>query len=192
MLLLVVGPSGAGKDTLLAAARAQLGEDPRFRFVRRVITRSGDAGGEEHQPLDESAFLVQRDAGVFALWWRAHGRYYGIPADIAIDLAHGKVVIANLSRTVVADAASRFPVRVVEITAPAEILARRLVARGREDAVDAARRLSRSVPLPQGIESHTIVNDGTVEQGARRLLAQLTRAAEDVARSGTAPQPPPE
>ena len=47
MLVLVVGPSGAGKDTLLAAAREALAGDPRIRFVRRAITRPAEAGHED-------------------------------------------------------------------------------------------------------------------------------------------------
>ncbi|GLR90973.1 hypothetical protein GCM10007857_76890 [Bradyrhizobium iriomotense] len=37
-LVLVVGPSVAGKDTLIDFARAQLQSDPDFHFARRVIT----------------------------------------------------------------------------------------------------------------------------------------------------------
>jgi phosphonate metabolism protein PhnN/1,5-bisphosphokinase (PRPP-forming) len=183
MLVLVVGPSGAGKDTLLDAARRTLEGDTRFRFVRRIITRPFDGGVEAHEPADEAGFEARRNAGAFGLFWRAHGFAYGIPADIGIDLEQGRVVVANVSRAVIAEAASRYRVKVIEITAPAEVLARRLAARGREDAVSAASRLARSVPVPASVEKETIMNDGTVEQGAKRLAGALTRAAEAVLQS---------
>lgn len=178
MLILIVGPSGAGKDTLLNGVRESLGERAPVRFVRRVITRAPD-GNEEHDSVTEAAFLELQDSGEFALSWRAHGLHYGIPADIAIDLARGWVVIANVSRAVVADAAKRFPVAVIEISAPADVLARRLAARGREDAVDVARRLSRAIELPMPVERQRVVNDGTPEQGVRRLLAAIREVSGD-------------
>ena len=183
MLILIVGPSGAGKDTLLNGARAALGDNPRFRFVRRIITRPGDMGEEAHESVTEQAFELRREAGDFALTWRAHGLHYGIPADIAIDLARGRVVIANVSRAVVAEAAARFPVGVIEVAAPANVLARRLAARGRDDAVDVARRLSRAIELPLPIDRERVINDGTVEAGVRRMLAAINRAAGDAPRS---------
>lgn len=169
MLVLVVGPSGAGKDTLLAAARARLAGDPRIRFVRRVITRPAEAGGEDHEAVTEAEFS-SRD---HALQWTAHGLHYGIPADIATDLAQGRVVVANVSRGVIAEAAARFPTRVVEVTAPPHILAARLAARGREDAEDVARRLTRIVSLPDGIDVRRVVNDGTLDDGIARFMAAL-------------------
>jgi ribose 1,5-bisphosphokinase len=178
MLVLVVGPSGAGKDTLIEGARAALAGDPRFRFVRRVITRPADAGGEAHEAVTPAEFAARRAAGGFALAWRAHGLDYGIPADIAEDLAAGRVVIANVSRAVLAEAAARFPVRVLEITAPAEVLAARLAARGRETASDIAQRLARQVPLPAGLAVERVVNDATPEAGVAAVRAALTRAAE--------------
>ena len=178
MFVVVVGPSGAGKDTLLQRVQASLDGDGRFRFVRRVITRPPVEDAEQHEPADPAAFEARREAGGFALSWRAHGWAYGIPADIDADLAADRVVVASISRTCIGEAASRFPVRVIEITAPSDLLARRLALRGREDAVDAARRLSRAVGVPADVEKDTIVNDGTIEQGARRLLAALTRVAE--------------
>ncbi len=177
MLVLIVGPSGAGKDTLLTAARDQLGEDHRFRFVRRVITRPPGMVGEEYDSLTPQEFELQRESGGFALSWRAHGFHYGIPADISLDLAQGRVVVANVSRALVAEAAQRFPVHVVEIRAPADLIARRLAARGREDAVDVARRLARQIELPLPVEREIVMNDGTIAEGARRLVAVLSRVA---------------
>ncbi len=178
MLVLVVGPSGAGKDTLLNAARRALAGDARFRFVRRVITRPADPGGEDHEPVTEAEFAT-RD---FALQWQAHGLRYGIPADIAGDLASRVVVVANVSRAVIDEAAARFPVRVIEVTAPPQILAERLAARGRETAADIAARLARAVPLPENAEVETVLNDATPEIGAERFLAALSRAASDARR----------
>ncbi len=183
MLILIVGPSGAGKDTLMNGARAALADDPRFRFVRRVITRPGDMGEEAHESVTEQAFELRREAGDFAFTWRAHGLHYGVPADIAMDLARGRVVVVNVSRAVVAEAAARFPVGVVEVAAPANALALRLAARGREDAVDVARRLSRAIELPLPVERERVMNDGTVEAGVRRMVAAINRVAGDAPQS---------
>jgi phosphonate metabolism protein PhnN/1,5-bisphosphokinase (PRPP-forming) len=176
MLILVVGPSGAGKDTLLDGARKAL---PDVRFVRRTITRPAEAGGEDHEAVSDSEF-ASRD---FALQWQAHGLRYGIPADIADDLARGRIVVANVSRGAIAEAAARFPVHVIEITAPPEVLAARLAARGRETAADVAMRLSRSVALPDDVSVTRVMNDGSMEQGIARFVAALTQATAAAPRS---------
>jgi ribose 1,5-bisphosphokinase len=179
MLVAVVGPSGAGKDTLLAGARVRIGsDDGRFRFVRRSITRPAEAGGEDHEPLDRTAFLGARDAGAFALSWEAHGLLYGIPYSITDDLAAGRCVVANLSRGVLKEADARFPLLVLEITAPAAVLAQRLAARGREDAETVASRLAREGPLPAGLRIRRVANDGPPEAGAAAVAAALIEAAE--------------
>lgn len=178
MLVAVVGPSGAGKDTLMAGARARLGpDDGRFRFVRRAITRPAEAGGEDHEALDRAAFLRRRDAGGFALWWEAHGLLYGVPRGIEAELVSGRCVVANLSRAVLAEADRLYPLLVLEITAPLAVLAARLAARGREDADAVAARLAREAPLPAGLRVRRVVNDGAVE-GA---VAEVVRALEEAA-----------
>lgn len=169
VLVLVVGPSGAGKDTLLDAARRALADDTRFRFARRVITRPADAGGEAHEAVTEEGFAARR----FALSWEAHGLRYGIPAEIIDDLTQGCVVIANVSRGVIEAAARGFPVRVIEVTAPPSVLAARLAARGREASEQRAARLARHVALPEGVTVQTVVNDATPEEGVARFLAAL-------------------
>jgi ribose 1,5-bisphosphokinase len=167
MLVLVVGPSGAGKDTLLDAARARLAGDDRFLFVRRAITRPADAGGEAHEALTSAEFAERRSG--FALSWQAHGLSYGISAAIEGELAKGRVVIANVSRSVIQEAATRF--------------AARLGQRGREDQADIASRLTRSVTLPANVPTESVMNDATPEQGIARFLAALNRAAEAARRA---------
>ena len=176
MLVLVVGPSGAGKDTLLDGARARLAGDGRFHFVRRAITRQAASGGEAHEALTPAEFAAREAAGGFALTWQAHGLSYGIPADIAGLLAEGRIVIANVSRAVIETAAKRFPTTVVEITAPAEILAARLGLRGREGQADITARLARNVGLPPGIAIERVINDATAQAGIARFLAAISRA----------------
>jgi len=180
-LFLVVGPSGAGKDTLLDGARAALAGDPAWVFPRRAITRPAAAGGEDHDALTGDEFARRRAAGGFALHWRAHGLDYGIPAAIEDELAAGRHVVVNVSRAAVADAARRFaPVRVLLVTAPAAVLARRLAARGREDADDIARRLRRAGDgLPDGVVAIRFVNDATPEEGIARFRDALVRAVRD-------------
>ena len=149
MLVLVVGPSGAGKDTVLGLAQSALAGDSGFRFVRRVITRAADAGNENHEAVSEADFANR----AFALRWQAHGLHYGIPMDITGDLARGVVVVANVSRKVIGEAAAKFPVRVIQITAAPEILAQRLTARGRESADNILKRLSRDAAIPDHVSS---------------------------------------
>ncbi len=191
MLVAVVGPSGAGKDTLMDGARAALAADPRFRFVRRCITRPAEAGGEAHEALTPEGFAARRAGGGFALWWEAHGLLYGIPRDIEDDLAAGRVAVANLSRHALAEAASRYPLRVLLITAPVELRAARLAARGREAVPDIAARLSREAGLPPGLDVETVSNDADVAEGVARVLAVLNRAAADAQRSERAHPAPP-
>lgn len=186
MLVAVVGPSGAGKDTLMEGARAALGDDARFRFVRRCITRPADAGGEPHEALTPEAFATCRAQGGFALWWEAHGLSYGLPRDIEAELEASRVVVANLSRHALAKAAERYPLRVLLITAPVELRAARLAARGREAVADIAARLSRDAGLPPGLEVETVSNDADVAEGVARVVAALNRAAADAPRSGRA------
>ena len=179
MLIAVVGPSGAGKDTLMAGARAALAQDPRFRFVRRAITRPAEAGSEDHEALSEADFAARRAAGGFALSWGAHGLRYGIPRDIEEDIAARRVVIANLSRAVLPEASARYRLRVLNITAPMEVLAARLAARGRERTADIAARLARDVVLPDGLDVERVMNDTDVAEGVARVHAALNRAASD-------------
>ncbi len=100
-LVFVVGPSGAGKDTLLAYARQRLAGAARSGrpvvFARRLITRAVDAT-EDHIEIAAAAFDVEAAAGRFALHWRANGLGYALGEDCRAGLAAGHLVVANGSR----------------------------------------------------------------------------------------------
>ncbi len=169
-LVLVVGPSGAGKDTLIRLARAALAGDPRYVFPRRLVTRP-PSGDEDNDEIDPAAFDRGCAAGAFTLQWRAHGLGYAIPAQAADRVVGGHVVVCNVSRRIVEEARERgLPVSVVEVTAPPEILARRIAARGRPEDGDLAARLAREAGVRADL---TILNTGAPEDAAARLTAHL-------------------
>jgi ribose 1,5-bisphosphokinase len=173
-LVLVVGPSGAGKDSIIAGAVDTLRDETRIVFARRLITRPAEAGGEDHIVLSPTAFAARREAGELLLHWRAHGLDYGLPRELATTLAEGRCVVANVSRSVVDEARSRLtPVVVVAITASPETLATRLIARGREDANDIANRLRRAGAWSLDQADAVIDNDGALDEAVARLVALL-------------------
>ncbi|MSO77719.1 MAG: phosphonate metabolism protein/1,5-bisphosphokinase (PRPP-forming) PhnN [Alphaproteobacteria bacterium] len=174
-LFLVVGPSGSGKDSLMAGARPRLGAH--YLFARRAITRAAEAGGEAHEAVSEAEFDRLLAAGGFSLHWRAYGLAYGIRSEIEAALAAGRPVVVNVSRAVIAEAQRLAPIRVLHVTAPADILAARLAQRGRENAADRARRLARAeAPHLGGVDIATIVNDADLETGISRFLQAIVAA----------------
>ena len=173
MLVLVVGPSGAGKDTLINAAKAELAKDSRFVFPRRMVTRPAVAALEDHDSVTPEQFALQEANGAYALSWEAHGLKYGLPASILDDIAAGRVVVMNSSRAMVGTARAKFPGTVVVlIGATPEVRAARLAGRGRETAAEVAARLAREVDAT--IENAILVdNSGELAQGKARFLAAL-------------------
>lgn len=178
MLVLVVGPSGVGKDTLLDGARAALADDPGVVFPRRQITRAADAGGEDHVAIDGAGFAAREAAGGYALSWRAHRLAYGLTKDIEAELAAGRTVVVNVSRQVLDTARARYgAVRVVSITADPGLLAARLRARGREDEAEIAQRLARAEVEVAGDDVIVVRNDGTPEEGVAALVEAICHVA---------------
>lgn len=172
LLVAVVGPSGAGKDTLLAAVRQTFAGTPGLHIMRRVITRPADAGGEDHQPATVEEFEALRDAGAFATWWEAHGLFYGIPMEARQRVEAGELVLANGSRSALPHFKPAFQrLKVLNITARPEVLAERLAARGRETREEILRRLSRGgLEIDGDFDVETIDNSGTREEAEKRIL----------------------
>lgn len=177
-LFYVIGPSGAGKDTLLAGARSRLDGDG-VLFAHRYITRPANAGGENHVALSNDEFETRDSAGLFALAWSSHGHRYGVSIEIDSWMALGFAVVVNGSRGYLDAAAGRFPTLVpVLITVPMDLVANRLATRGREDAATIAARLRRNGDVADiAHPALTVVeNTGPVEDGVAALLRVLTSA----------------
>lgn len=180
-LVLVVGPSGAGKDSLLREAMQRLASDRHIVFPRRVITRPSHDEAEAHDSLTVEEFLAAKAKERFALSWEAHGLHYGIPISLLDELHAGRTAAVNVSRAVIAAAAERFPtLAVLNVTAPPEIIAERLSLRGREGPADIAARIARDAPrFDERIETVTIVNDTTLEAAARAFTAALLQFSKE-------------
>ncbi|QPC86153.1 phosphonate metabolism protein/1,5-bisphosphokinase (PRPP-forming) PhnN [Mesorhizobium sp. NBSH29] len=173
----VVGPSGAGKDTIIDFARAALGVDGDVDFVRRVVTRPSDASTEDHDSLTDADFDVAEAAGAFALSWAAHGLKYGLPSSVDQTIAHGRVAVANLSRGALPALRLRYTdIAVIEITADREVLAERLSARGRESRGDVLARLARAAEIDRAADVITLDNSGAPEIAGEKFVAILRKA----------------
>lgn len=190
----IVGPSGAGKDTVINAVHEVLANNEDFLFTRRIITRqsgisrqnrqdenSKKLGNEDNIEVSVAKFQKLLDQDAFSMHWFAHGICYGLPADIENDVKQGKIVIANISRNSLGMAKKLFDhVFVVEINAPAKILKERLINRKRESKSDIAERLERAnvpIQLPDGAKYCYIDNSGDVKIAVGKLLAILEKLA---------------
>jgi ribose 1,5-bisphosphokinase len=174
----VVGARGVGKDALLSYARDRA--DEAVHFPRRVITRPAGAG-EDFDPVDEARFTDAAAGGAFAIWWRAHGLGYGIPASVDAHVRDGRAVVVNVSRAVLDQLAERYQrLVVVRISVSDEVRAARLRARRREESADIVRRLARVDPAPEFPVDAEIRNDGTIAEGGERLLAVIAAALAPV------------
>ena len=179
-LVLVVGPSGAGKDTLLNVARRECADDDRVVFPRRVVTREASAF-EDNLEMSAAAFQEALDAGRFALHWDAHGHGYGVPRTIKDDIIAGRTVVVNVSRTVIPAARRDYAhVIVVAITAPADVLAERLGKRHRPSDGDIGERLHRAVREEGVAADVTIVNVGDPGPHGHRLTEVIKGPADAV------------
>jgi ribose 1,5-bisphosphokinase len=190
MLIYVMGPSGAGKDSLIAHLRhivagpyaATWNASPRSKcklrpvhFIRRYITRPASAGGENHRPLTVREYRVMKQSGHFAMNWESHGLCYGIGRELDMFLADGDVAVVNGSREYLPEARKRYPdLTPLLITARPEVLRARLEGRGREGTEDIEERL-------RGAELHvsnmpgliTVDNSGDITEAQRHLAGIL-------------------
>lgn len=175
-LIYTVGPSGAGKDSLLAWLRARLPAQAPVHLARRTVSRPMQPGGETHESVDAGEFEALRARNAFVFDWQANALRYGVREQELLPLQYGAWVLVNGSRAHLPQAAQKFPgLTVLHITASPETLRKRLLSRGREtpDMVEA--RIARATELawPMGTEAIEISNDGTLDEAGAQLQDAL-------------------
>jgi ribose 1,5-bisphosphokinase len=175
-IVYVMGPSGAGKDSVLRHARERLNGTHPIVFAHRYITRPPTPGDENHIALTQAEFAARKARSLFAMEWQAHGFSYGIGIEIERWREAGCLVVVSGSREHfeqrLATADGILPVLV---TSDPAAIAQRLAGRGRDDGDAVRQRLERGAALRIDHSALvTIENSGTVAQAGDRLVAVLT------------------
>lgn len=169
-LILIAGPSGSGKDTLIEAAKKHFGENGPIWFPNRLITRT-DTSGEDHTPVTISEFQTLLDEDKLFLHWEAHGLQYGVSSETLDQLKSGKTVILNISRKLIEEARAKWPnTRLVQISVDDEVLLQRLKNRGRESEQSILNRFARRTEKPAINADHTIDNSGPPETAINEFI----------------------
>jgi ribose 1,5-bisphosphokinase len=175
-LIYVVGPSGAGKDSLLNWLRMQLPAQLPIAWARRTINRACTADGELHESVATTQFNRLFEGHEFAMHWAANEHLYGIRHTELGPLTQQQWVFVNGSRAHLPQAAQRYPgLTVLHITAEIEVLRQRLLGRGRESHEAIESRLHRNLALrvPPGCKLIEIHNHDSLESSGQQLLQAL-------------------
>ncbi|MBN2856462.1 MAG: phosphonate metabolism protein/1,5-bisphosphokinase (PRPP-forming) PhnN [Halothiobacillaceae bacterium] len=180
-LFYVIGASGAGKDSLLRGARAQLATEnvmgKNVIFAHRYITRPVELAGENHIALSPQEFHARQAAGLFAMHWHSHELDYGLGIEINLWLERGLNVVMNGSRAYLDEAARLYPHNLVPVlvrVAPA-VLRARLQARGRETPAQIEERLAGALAFENLSHPRLAIlqNDGELAHATAQLVEVL-------------------
>jgi ribose 1,5-bisphosphokinase len=177
----LIGPSGAGKDSVIRCCRPLLTEVDRCFVAHRYITRPPELRGENHIWLSDHEFDKRRNLGAFAMHWEANGYRYGTGCEIDSWLDQGINVLVNGSRAYLPKALQAYHHRLVPILLHVEMesLRSRLIERGRESAVEIEERIQRARLQEDKLDRRMqrIDNNGSLESAARQLLQIIRRGS---------------
>ncbi len=99
MLVIISGPSGVGKDTIIAALQNR-GHRPDYHYVVTCTTRAprpGEIQGVSYQFVGLDKFMAMRDSGELLEANEVHGNWYGTPRSGVRDaLARGQHAILKI------------------------------------------------------------------------------------------------
>lgn len=160
-IVLIVGASGVGKDTLLK----EIKKDLKANFVRRYITRKPDEN-EDNYFLEKEAFLDLEKNKFFCSTWQAHGNFYGISFNA---LQEGLNII-SISRSVIKDFEKVFDeVFTINITLDKDELRQRLINRKRENLEQIEKRLNRSYEKLNATTLIEFENNKPIKESAKEF-----------------------
>ena len=173
-LIVISGPSGVGKDTVLHELFVL---DPHLRYSVSYTTRAprpGEVDGVSYTFVDEATFTAMADRGEFLEWARVHGNLYGTSlARVRESLARGEDIVLKIDVQGAEQQRGRVPEAVFIFLLPPSLeeLRERLRARESEDADSLAVREADAVRELAEAEryDHRVVND-EVERAVREIL----------------------
>ena len=145
LLIVVSGPSGAGKGTI---CKRLLEENPSLGYSISATTRAprtGEVNGVNYWFLSKEEFQEMIAQDGLLEWAEVYGNYYGPPAQkVRESLAQGKNIVLEIDTQGAALVREKFPDGVyIYILPPSlEELKRRIIGRGTDSAESIERRLS--------------------------------------------------
>ncbi|MHA1266143.1 MAG: phosphonate metabolism protein/1,5-bisphosphokinase (PRPP-forming) PhnN [Candidatus Helarchaeota archaeon] len=176
ILILTIGNSGSGKDSLIkwALDHWPKGRSPPI-VPTRVITRPPAPETETYESITQEQFHALSRSGAFSLQWKSYGIDYGVRSSIEEYLSNGRCVLVNVSRQIVEEARARFShVVVIFIRVPFHITEARIRERGREQGAALLERLERAKQNQEFPTADYIIdNSGTLEKAGHKLLEIL-------------------
>ncbi|MBC8210616.1 MAG: ribose 1,5-bisphosphokinase [Gammaproteobacteria bacterium] len=173
-LYFLVGPSGAGKDTLLRELKKNQYAETQPLVAHRYITRDPREGDENHVELCPFDFNRRLEAGLFLFNWESHGYQYAIGREVKKWVKSGHNVIINGSREYFPVAREILPALVpIWISVSEQILRQRLISRGRETAEQIEQRILRNRQLESLRPKHCVLinNDQSIEDCVGQIIA---------------------
>jgi len=177
MLVIISGPSGVGKDTIIEALRRRP-RDPDYHYVVTCTTRArrpGEFDGVSYQFMTPEAFLALKTRGGLLEANEVHGHWYGTPrAQVGQALAAGHDVILKIDVQGAQQVKERVPNALLVFVVPPslEALFDRLRARATETADELElRQRNAAIELARQEDYDYVVTneDGQVERTAARI-----------------------
>lgn len=145
LLVVLSGPSGVGKDTVIHRLQSQLTD---LDFAITATTRPprpGEVDGKSYFFLNQDEYDAMLDRGQLLAPAEVHGYWYGAPADrIREAIEAGRDVLLKIDVQGAMHVRRRFPQAVFIFLAPASMsdLVAQLKARDTESHTDLQRRLN--------------------------------------------------
>jgi guanylate kinase len=177
MLVIISGPSGVGKDTIIDALRKRH-HDPEYHYVVTCTTRAmrpGEVHGVDYLFLDRATFAARRKAGEFLEANDVHGNWYGTPrSQVREALAEGRDVILKIDVQGAQVVKEKIPGALLIFLIPPSLedLFQRLLSRATETADELElRQQNAAIELARQEDYDYVVTNetGQVERTAERI-----------------------